>query len=68
MPWLTGSDRLLLRQVCMLAARLDEPDMGVSAHQALGSLLSKLGATPADITKVNHADEDDEAPEDKYFN
>ena len=66
MPWLTQSDRLLLRQVCMLASRLDDPDMGVSAHQALGSLLSKLGATPADVTKVNHG-EDDEDEDDEFF-
>jgi hypothetical protein len=68
MPWLTASDRLLLRQVCMLAARMDDPDMGVSAHQALGSLLSKLGATPADVTKVNHGgDEEEDDPAAEFF-
>jgi hypothetical protein len=69
MPWLTSAHRLLLRQVCMLSARMDDPDMGVSALQALGSLLSKLGATPVDETKVNHGEDDDaEDPADKYFN
>ena len=69
MPWLTSAHRLLLRQVCMLSARMDDPDMGVSALQALGSLLSKLGATPVDETKVSHGDDEGEDdPADKYFN
>lgn len=51
----------------MLAARLDDADMGVSAHQALGSLLSKLGATPADVTKVNHGEDEDEDPTEGFF-
>src|SRR5690625_4890034 len=47
MPWLHAGHRLLLRQVCVLAARMEtDPDMGVSALQALGAALSKLGATP----------------------
>ena len=67
MPWLNSSHRLLLRQACMLAARMDDPEMGVSALQALGSILSKLGATPVDETKVNHGDGDDDEPEDRFF-
>jgi hypothetical protein len=43
------------------------PDFGVNATQALSSLLSKLGATPVDETKVNHADGDEEEPESKFF-
>lgn len=68
MPWLHAGHRLLLRQVCILAARMEtDPEMGVSAMQALGSLLSKLGATPVDETKVNHGQGDDEDPDDKHF-
>ena len=67
MPWLTSAHRLLLRQVCILSARMNDPDVGVSALQALGSLLSKLGATPVDETKVNHGGEEDEDPADQYF-
>src|SRR6185369_11192666 len=47
-PWLRAHHRLALRQVCALASRLDDLDMGVSAHKALSSLLSKLGLTPVD--------------------
>lgn len=68
MPWLHSGHRLLLRQVCILAARMEtDPQMGVSALQALGAALSKLGATPTDETKVNHADGDDEDEADKFF-
>lgn len=68
MPWLNSGHRLLLRQVCILAARMEtDPDMGVSALQALGAALSKLGATPTDETKVNHGDGEDEDDHDKFF-
>ena len=68
MPWLNSSHRVLLRLACYHAARLDEGgDFGVSATQALSSILSKLGATPVDETKVNHGDGDDEDPADEYF-
>lgn len=68
MPWLRAHHRLLLRQVCVLAARMDtDPDFGVSAHQALSSMLSKLGATPVDDTKVNHGEGEEEDPADEFF-
>jgi hypothetical protein len=68
MPWLRASHRLLLRQACILAARMDtDPDFGVSATQALSSILSKLGATPTDETKVNHGDGEEEDPADQFF-
>ena len=68
MPWLNSGHRLLLRQVCILAARMEtDPEMGVSALQALGAALSKLGATPTDETKVNHGGEGDEDPADEFF-
>jgi len=64
MPWLHSAHRTLLRLACYHAARLDaDPDFGVSATQALSSILSKLGATPVDETKVTQPgeDEDDDA-------
>ncbi len=68
MPWLHAGHRLLLRQVCILGARMEtDPEMGVSAMQALGSLLSKLGATPVDETKVNHGEGEDDDPDEKFF-
>ena len=68
MPWLNASHRVLLRLACFHAARLDtDEDFGVSATQALSSILSKLGATPVDETKVNHGSDGDEDPDDAFF-
>lgn len=67
MPWLNSSHRVLLRLACYHAARLDEDgEFGVSATQALSSILSKLGATPVDETKVNHGEAEDD-PEEEFF-
>lgn len=67
LPWLTSSHRPLLRLACIWTARMDDAEFGVSATQALSSILSKLGATPVDETKVNHGDDEDEDPADKFF-
>ena len=68
LPWLNSGHRTLLRMACILAARMDaDGEFGVQATQALSSILSKLGATPVDETKVYHADEEDEDPTDRFF-
>lgn len=69
MPWLHSAHRVLLRLACYHAARLGtDPEFGVSATQALSSILSKLGATPVDETKVTHGDDGDEAdPAEAFF-
>lgn len=67
LPWLHSGHRVLLRLTCQLAARMDSgEEMGVSASQALSSLLSKLGATPVDESKVMHG-EGDEDEDDEFF-
>lgn len=67
LPWLSSSHRPLLRLACIWTARMDEAEFGVSATQALSAILSKLGATPVDETKVNHPDGDEEDPADRFF-
>jgi hypothetical protein len=67
LPWLTSSHRPLLRLACIWTARMEDAEFGVSATQALSSILSKLGATPVDETKVNHGEGDDEDPADRFF-
>jgi hypothetical protein len=67
LPWLTSSHRPLLRLACIWTARMEDAEFGVSATQALSSILSKLGATPVDETKVNHADGEEEDPADRFF-
>jgi hypothetical protein len=66
-PWLTSSDRQLLRLACVYSARMnDEGEIGVSAVNTFSALLSKLGATPADKTKVSHDDSDSDE-DDEFF-
>lgn len=69
LPWLNSSHRPLLRLACIWTAKMDDPDaeFGVSATQALSSILSKLGATPVDETKVSVPDGDDSDPADRFF-
>lgn len=69
LPWLHSGHRVLLFAACRLTARLEAgEEFGVSAYNALSSLLSKLGATPSDETKVAHGDDDgDEDPAEGFF-
>lgn len=69
MPWLHSAHRTLLRLACVLAARLEtDAEFGVSATTALSTLLSKLGATPVDETKVAHGDDDEtQDPGEGFF-
>lgn len=69
MPWLNASHRKLLHMACLLSARIDEDDAPISAIQALSPILSKLGATPVDETKVSGGKQGDgeEDPADEFF-
>ncbi len=64
-PWLVASDRALLEIACILRARFTtSPDIGVNNLQVYSAVLSKLGATPADRSRINTPDEPDE---DEFF-
>jgi hypothetical protein len=67
LPWLNSSHRAILRLACVLMARLDDEKFGISAAHSLSSILSKLGATPVDETKVSHGDGEEEDPDDQFF-
>lgn len=68
LPWLNRAHRMLLRLACILTARMEtDPEFGVSATQALSSVLSKLGATPVDECRVAAPGDDDEDPAEQYF-
>lgn len=68
MPWLHSAHRTILQMAVQVKARLnDGEEVGVSAMTLLSQLLSKLGATPADETKVIHGDDGDEDPADSFF-
>lgn len=68
LPWLTAAHRQILRLACTYAARLDEGEvLGESAARTFTSLLTKLGATPADETRVAHGSGDEVDDEDGFF-
>lgn len=67
LPWLNSSHRALLRLACILRVRMDADDVGVNQIQTYSSILSKLGATPVDETKVSIPDGEDEDPADRFF-
>ena len=69
LPWLHSGHRRVVMAACRLAWQLEtEPEFGVNKIQALSSLLSKLGATPVDETKVMHGDDDgSEDPAEEFF-
>ena len=66
LPWLAESDRALVEIAAAVRGRLlAGEDVGTTALSMLQSILSKMGATPADRTKVSAPD--DEGEEDEFF-
>lgn len=66
LPWLMESDRAVI-EICakVRGDLLAGEDVGVSKLNMLQTMLSKLGATPADRTRIMIADDEDE--EDEFF-
>lgn len=68
LPWLNSSHRAVLQIAAVLRARLTaDPDMGVNAMQAYSAVLSKLGATPADESRVAMSDPVEDDPAERFF-
>lgn len=66
LPWLAESDRSLVEIAAHVRGRLlGGEDVGVTALSMLQSILSKMGASPADRSKVSAPD--GEEPEDEFF-
>jgi hypothetical protein len=66
LPWLQESDRALVEIASHVRGRLlGGEDVGVTALSMLQSILSKMGGSPADRTKVSAPDGDDEP--DEFF-
>ena len=66
LPWLAESDRSLVEIAAHVRGRLlGGEDVGVTALSMLQSILSKMGASPADRSKVSAPDGDE--PEDEFF-
>lgn len=64
LPWLMESDRAVI-EVCaqVRGLLLSGEDVGVTKLSMYQSMLSKLGATPADRTKVSGGGDDEEGNE-----
>lgn len=63
LSWLMESDRALVEGASILRGKMiDNGDLGISAIQTLSTILSKLGATPADRSRISLPDDngDDE--------
>jgi hypothetical protein len=70
MPWLTDSDRTTVRMACLWLARLDvDPEsFGTKETVALLRLMSSLGGTPTEISKVKQrAPAQKQTPEARFF-
>ena len=67
LPWLTEAHRSMV-ELCskMRGSLLAGEDMGINAISRYQAMLSKLGATPADESKVNYSPPD-EGEEDDIF-
>jgi len=66
LPWLMESDRSLVEIASSVRGRLlAGEDVGVTALSMLQSILSKMGGSPADRSKVNAPD--DEPERDEFF-
>lgn len=62
LPWLTEGHRALVEVASLVRGRLiDQEEVGISALSMLQACLSKLGATPADESRVSFGDDGDEA-------
>ena len=66
LPWLMESDRAVM-EVCakVRGEIISGDDVGVTKLSMYQSMLSKLGATPADRSRISVQDEEDE---DEFFN
>ena len=66
LPWLTAADKALLEIASVVRGRLLAGEVpGTTALSMYQSVLSKLGATPTDRSKVNQPDEEEES--DEFF-
>lgn len=66
LPWLTAADEAMLGLAAMVqGALMDGEPIGVAKLNMFQTVLSKLGASPTDRTKVTMPEEEEE--EDEFF-
>lgn len=68
LPWLARQHRAIVGLACRMQSRIeDESWWGVSALSAYSAILSKLGATPVDDSRVSMPAGEDDADDEKFF-
>ena len=67
-PWLGRSDRALVRLAVDLQMMINGGDAPVAVYAQMRLLLSSMGGTPVDRSKVNAPDDDDKDPMDEFLN
>jgi hypothetical protein len=68
-PWLGRSDRRVVGLAVMLQHMIDtDPDCPVAVFAQMRMLLSSMGGTPVDRSKVQAPEEESEDPADAFLN
>lgn len=69
MPWLRRSHRFIMEIASILTSKMAAGELGVPGMNLLRIVMGKLGATPADFSRIDWTPPatDDEDPAVKYF-
>ncbi|MGE0776457.1 MAG: hypothetical protein AB7L36_15660, partial [Sphingomonadaceae bacterium] len=67
-PWLNRSHRAIVELAARLRAKVTAGYDGINHFQVYSAILSKLGATPVDASRVFTGGPDESDPSDKFFN
>jgi hypothetical protein len=65
--WLTEADRATVENACVLRARIWDGERDEKVLGRMLSYLARMGATPADRTKVHVPKEDEQDPADEFL-
>lgn len=65
--WLGRSDRNLVGLACILQDEINKGEAPIAAFAQLRLMLSSMGGTPVDRTKVGKEDDEEEDPTDEFL-
>lgn len=65
LPWLARSHRAIVHLACILRAKVEGGIDGINHLQVYSATLSKLGASPADESRIAWSEDEDD--EDEFF-
>jgi len=66
-PWLGRTDRNLVGLACILQDEINKGDAPIAAFAQLRLMLSSMGGTPVDRSKVSAPDDEDTDPTDEFL-